>query len=443
MRHRDTGFYWTLTVLFWIALIFAVLPDGLSWTRVGAEVTAQQGSLIRRLQWLPLFGTAAYVIWIRRDVCMGLARHINPFLILFLVWIGLSVLWSGFPSVTLRKVVILGGFSAIALAFQAASWQPGRMRRLVRAGVTALLVASLLTALLLPDYGREASLNAWVGVTRSKNHLGLLAGFGVLLWLHAYAIREVPFGRALCGALFCLGMLLMARSATSLVGAVAMMPVLWILLRPPLSIPNVWSVGLLAFVALFASLAFGYLMILGVPTWQDLVRPVAGAVGRDVTLTGRLQIWQLMMQEVSNHPWLGTGYGAFWLGADGPAPWVTQNLYGILWQAHDGYIDVLNETGIIGLLLVGALLAFHLWQTAALLRHDRANAVFHAMFIGYFMLSNISESSLFRPINFLFFMSIMTSLDLSRAHANIALRRRIAHKTTAAADTPGMQGFAR
>lgn len=430
---RDTGFFWTLTGLFWVALAFAVLPDGLSWTRVGEEVGVQEGSIVRRLQWLPLFGTAAYVIWIRRDVSLGMARYINPFLVAFLAWAMLSMLWSGFPAITLRKVIILGGFSAIALACQVAAWHPDRFRRMVRIGVTTILIASALVAIFLPGYGREPALDdAWVGVTRSKNHLGLLAGFAVLMWLHAGTVRDVPVVRALCWTGFCLFVLIMARAATSLGAAMAIAPLAWILIRPPMTVRHVWSIGILSSVALVLSLVFAYLVILGVPSWQDLVRPVASAVGRDVTLTGRLQIWQLMLGEVAHHPWLGSGYGAFWLGANGPAPWVTQNLYGILWQAHNGYIDVLNETGWIGLMLVMCMLAFHLVQIVTLYSYDRANAVFHAMFILFFMLANIAESTLFRPINFLFFMSLMTSLALSRAHADLALRQRL--KTTARAD---------
>ena len=423
---RDGAYYWAVTLLFCLALAWAIMPGGFAFGLAAhADVDAQDGSIIRRLQWMPLFAAGAVIVWIRRDVSFALLRYINPFLLGFLLWVAASVLWSPYPVITLRKVILLAGVCVIALAFTVAAWDRDRLMRLMRFVITFFLVVSILMVFLTPHLAVGGPIgDEWQGATPSKNHLGKLAGIGVLLWIQAIAARQGRLPIAVLALTLSVGVLVMAQSATSIVCIAPLIPLVWFMLRPPLAMPR--HGGLITLLLLFvvvSPLIFVYLTVYGLPDWQQLASPVAGAVGRNVTLTGRLEIWQLVLAEVGKHPWLGYGYGAFWLGANGPAPWITQNLYGILWQAHNGYLDLLNETGIVGLALGIGFLGFHIARTSALAAYDRANAAAQLAIFGFLILNNITESSVLRPIDFLFFISTIASLDLSRAHAEIALRR--------------------
>lgn len=433
---RDTRLFWAVTALFCVALASAIMPEGLKFGVDAHQAEgAQQGSLVRRLQWLPLFLLGAYIVWRRRDVAWALAGHINPFLLAYLAWASATMLWSPYPEITFRKIVLFVGVCVIALAFQVASWDRDRLVRLLRLMITLLLVLSAFVALLWPHIGRDRPPDGeWVGVTESKNHLGQLAGLGLLLWFQAWAAHRVRLSVALVAMVFSAGLLVLSKSASSLGCVIPLLPMIWFMLRPPVAARHDRGllVVLLAVVAVVLSLAFVYLVVNGVPGWRDLVRPFADALGRDVTLTGRLEIWHRVVIEAGTHPWLGHGFGAFWLGAGGPAPWVTQDLYGILWQAHNGYLDLLNETGIIGLVLGLAFLVFHVVQVLKLAPHDRANAAAHLAIIGFFILNNLTESSVFRPINFLFFISVIVSLSVSRAQADVAVKHAFARRTAAA-----------
>ena len=68
-----------------------------------------------------------------------------------------------------------------------------------------------------------------------------------------------------------------------------------------------------------------------------------------------------------------------------------------LWQAHNGYVDLLNETGVIGLGLIMAAILTHL---AWVLRNFGTNSRMpvHLVMIVIILISNISESGLSRPI---------------------------------------------
>lgn len=415
---HDTRFHRLLVVLFWVTLAFALLPDGLDWASNAASNDAQGGSVIRRLQWMTPFLFCALVIWLRRGVALRIARQIDPFLWLFLGWAVLSVGWSDYPMVTVRKLVLLVGTGLIALSFQVAAWRPDRLRRHTRACLTTLIVFSIIVVFALPNIGHVAGYeNAWTGITRSKNHLGMAASLVMVLWMHGLAIGEVRPLPAIGWTAVAAVTLIMARNATALLCVMAVLPPMWLMLRPVLSLRGLLFGSALALGAVVLSIFFVVLITHGVPGWREIVAPVANAVGRDVTFTGRLEIWRLVYAEVLKHPLFGTGFQAFWLGIGGPAPWVTQNLYGVLWQAHNGYLDLANELGVPGLLLGIGFLANTIRRGVLLLPGWRAEAAWVLGFIAFLSLANLAESSLFRPIHFMFLLSVHASLALARLRA--------------------------
>ena len=80
----------------------------------------------------------------------------------------------------------------------------------------------------------------------------------------------------------------------------------------------------------------------------DINATFAGAVGRDPTLTGRTFIWQTLLSMHTN-PFLGTGYESFWLGPR--LDWIWRRC-GPIGEAHNGYLEVYLNLGIIGLSLL-------------------------------------------------------------------------------------------
>ncbi len=82
---------------------------------------------------------------------------------------------------------------------------------------------------------------------------------------------------------------------------------------------------------------------------------LAEAVGRDPTFTERTDIWRVVLSQDTN-PLVGTGYESFWLGSRLQAIWSTH--VGAVNEAHDGYLEVYLNLGLVGLvLLVGFLLS--------------------------------------------------------------------------------------
>jgi O-antigen ligase len=76
---------------------------------------------------------------------------------------------------------------------------------------------------------------------------------------------------------------------------------------------------------------------------------LAGTMGRDLTFTGRVDIWKRVLKEDIN-PLLGTGYYSFWMGDR--VERISEGFYFHLNESHNGYIETYVNSGIIGLILL-------------------------------------------------------------------------------------------
>ena len=106
--------------------------------------------------------------------------------------------------------------------------------------------------------------------------------------------------------------------------------------------------------------------------------------GVDVALSGRAQIWQAAVCMVRKHPVNGVGTRNFReeFPACDPAPDATPAWgSGPAFHAHQIILEILSETGVIGLLLwlAGAALAFRAWRYATPVARDRARPAMLAL----------------------------------------------------------------
>jgi O-antigen ligase len=143
---------------------------------------------------------------------------------------------------------------------------------------------------------------------------------------------------------------------------------------------------------------FGYFLFTGHSPFSALTDAVYAATGKEQTLTGRLQLWQLMLAEIDRHPWKGVGYGGFWAGPGGPSSGVAARLnWGPPGQAHSGYIDVINEVGYVGFALLVLLLLNHAAKVLTAYRAGETKfAIFHTAILLAALVTNYAESSLLR-----------------------------------------------
>jgi O-antigen ligase len=124
---------------------------------------------------------------------------------------------------------------------------------------------------------------------------------------------------------------------------------------------------------------------------------VMAAIFPDPTLTNRTFLWEYAMSKVAERPMLGWGFQSFWgLGFDSPAARAPVVFARVVNQAHNGYVDLLINLGIIGT-------AIFAWVTVTFLSgirkvgrySSRLRFLLWALFL-IMVLNNITESQFLR-----------------------------------------------
>jgi O-antigen ligase len=107
--------------------------------------------------------------------------------------------------------------------------------------------------------------------------------------------------------------------------------------------PRIKSAAMKAGLALALVIAlFGGVVLLG---GEDALTRIVGSVNTDDPTTGRAHFWSVTIDIIKTHPVIGTGLGAFGVVYTG---YDSRNGMYRLEQAHNDYLQVLSDSGIIG-----------------------------------------------------------------------------------------------
>jgi exopolysaccharide production protein ExoQ len=360
-------------------------------------------------------GVAVLVARARRLETVLLA---NGPLVVFFLYCGASVVWSDYPDVAFKRwTKTVGDLVMVMLALTSSDPVPSIKRVLSRAAFV-LLPLSVLLIKYYPELGRGYNRWNWgsfyVGVANEKNGLGyicLILGLGSL-WQFIAVWQSEPTSerrRRLVAHGVVLAMTLwlfwMADSVTALVcfllGATLLV---FTSARPWIRTPAAVH-SLVATIAIVV--ACGVLLGSGAG--------LAQAMGRDTTLTGRTQLWSYVLDMIVD-PLFGTGFESFWLGDR------VETIWRLYWwrpnQAHNGYIEVFLNLGVIGLGLL-AVLMISTYRRIAHGFRDHPEAA--ALSLAYFVVAivyNFTEAAIkgFHPvwIAFLIAVTLVPSLAASR-----------------------------
>lgn len=258
--------------------------------------------------------------------------------LLFVLWATLSLLWTESVKSTQNGVgailpLIITGF-CLALRLPSHIFA----RSMVYSGLF-MGIFSVLWALFLPHFGvhqqddihQAVHAGAWRGIYMHKNTLGAIAAtYAVLAIMAGRAVVPSPIIKFSMVALM-IFIILRTTSATALI---------LVLIIPPM---------ILFLIALNANRKAILLLIL-IPAFViglTGINIVMSAMGRDLTFTGRTDIWDVALEAAAAHPILGYGYASISYGGFALAMYRRAGLL----DPHNGYLDLLLSIGSIGLLI--------------------------------------------------------------------------------------------
>jgi len=115
------------------------------------------------------------------------------------------------------------------------------------------------------------------------------------------------------------------------------------------------------------------------------------------TLTGRVQIWPLLIEYWQDHKWFGSGFGSFWnIQGSQPIEGFTHGWISEIASAHNGFLDLVVQTGLPGLILaILATLIAPLYRLLSGTQIERSRACLLLAILCFCLGHNITESSLF------------------------------------------------
>ena len=337
------------------------------WTFLGASRMASQwlgvqpidamdvtleGSPFDRLVLLG-FLVAGFAVLAARSERVGALLRANTLVVLFFCYCAVSVLWSDFPFVAVKRLTKgIGNLTMVLIVLSDPRPAAAIKRFFARTGFL-LIPLSVLLIKYYPALGRVYNRWTWevtvTGVSSDKNGLGAiclfvgLASFWRVIEERREERRQAAGSRArgpLLAQFVVLAMVAWlfgkADSSTALacflLGAAVIVMTTRVLGDEPARVH-----GIVATIA-------GVILMVGL--FPNGFTHVVQALGRNTTLTGRTDIWDDLLRMDFNRV-LGTGFESFWLGAR--ADWFAEKYYFHPNQAHNGYIEMYVNLGLVGL----------------------------------------------------------------------------------------------
>jgi len=307
----------------------------------------QEGNLVDRSIFFGLI-VLSIVILMVRPFSFGAFFSRNIALMALLVLALASVVWSDFPLVAFKRWFRDLGNYLVVLVVLSDPHPYEAVLTLLRRLFFLLIPLSVVLIKYYPDLGKQFSYwtgaTEFIGAATSKNMLGVLCLVSGLFFfwdtLTRWSDRKDRRTRRIIKVnmafiAMTLWLLNLASSATSTICLT--LGCLIILAAST----NVFqrSPGFLKFMiptafCIYLVLAFGF----------NINGEMAGAVGRDPSLTGRSNIWAAVLSTHTN-PIVGTGYESFWLGPRLDHVW---KLAGQVNEAHNGYLELYLNLGLVG-----------------------------------------------------------------------------------------------
>ena len=372
-----------------IVLIFAIffgtsLPFKEK-TREVEELTST--NVVNQIIYIFLFITS-FVLLIPKYQQLSKIILREKFLILFVGWCLLSIGWSDYSFVSFKRLFQVITSIMVFLAVLIYNDNPRLIIQILVYLFAAYVLISILSILTIPGAKYRAE-GVWRGIAPSKNLLGQVALICIIFFTNVLKDKD-NLAKVILSFFLVLSLILLvgSRSVTSYLVLIILflITILFYLddVFRPIRIGRIFSsISIIFFIIFFVILVVG---------GSDIFVDIFGSFGKDLTFTGRTDLWADIFNEAINHFLIGCGFRSYWV-LESPALLKLYEIY--IWlpnQAHNGFIDVLNELGIIGFLLFFLVISNYFYNLRLVDKNH-----FWKWFVIAVLFVNITESTFIEP----------------------------------------------
>ena len=376
-------------IAFFLYLFFVFYGTSLPFQGNELDVTSYESNPVRQL----IFGIIYLLAFI--SILPAYKKVFNvikkeKFLTLFLFWALLSLSWSGYPEISLKRWLQIFGSYLVCFSFLLRVETGEEILHYFRIITYTYIILTFIAVFTIP----AASVNyqgeiAWKGIEPHKNTLGqvvLISGMISIISINYYksGYKILDYIITFLAVILLLG----SKSTTSILtgfGISGIAFLAYFLNRFDLG-------GILKWFTYSSIFILSLLVISIIIIFPSLFYDFFQFLGKDPTFTGRTDLWILLLGIAgSGNIFLGAGFGGFWVyGSQN-----LQQLYSLVMdtpiQAHNGYVDLFIETGIIGIAIVFIMIAWYFYN---LHKFDKGN--YWKYFLIAALILNLQEATLFK-----------------------------------------------
>jgi O-antigen ligase len=399
----------------WIPLIWMFLAGSRylsQWLDLGGGVNPfqvyQEGSPVDSALFATLIVAGAAILF-RRGLDWGRLLVQHKWIWFYFLFCSISIVWSDDSFVSFKRWIKALGDVIMALVVLTDERPYEAVGSLLRRLAILTIPLSVLFIRFYPELGRAYHISApmYTGVATSKNSLGqicLISGiyfsWGLIFQWHE-EIEKGGVPRVAVTLLFLVliaWLFYMADSATSVTCWLAVLGFFLAGRVPALANePRKFVLSGAIVIALIVVLEYTF----------DISNAIITSLGRSPDLTTRVPMWEMLLS-LGTNPLIGVGYESFWSGERFNSIWRT---YPGIIQAHNGYVDLYLNLGIIGLLLIVSSIIIGIANAFRKLESDYAIALLRIAFIIAVVLNNWTEATI-KPVSNMFIILLFGIMDV-------------------------------
>lgn len=369
-----------------------------------AVEAAIQGNAVGMLVSLALIGLGLLTLLKSRFKLREIIKD-NSWLFILYLYALISIVWADYQEVSLKRWVRICGSLIMVLLILINDDFKEALEHVIRRYAFICLSLSVILLKFYPSIGFPTGVmgtRVWAGVAYHKNELAIICAISLLFFIWRILKSRPALNRYdVIPVIISAYLIIRARSATANIEVIVG---LFLILSMTLLKNNLKKVMMFTIIVSFIS----FMVVAIFQKDTDTAGYLYRVAGRDSTLTGRVPMWQYLIELGGKNLIGGSGYESFWL----------KNLEKI-WarfafgpnNAHNGYVDILLNLGIIGLVLLIVVIAKSLARLGTMEKVASNHGRILFVFFIIILLRNITESSMMN-LSLSWFLFLLCSINV-------------------------------
>lgn len=377
-----------LSLIFYLlAVLFG--PSGPNWPQKLDDPTEMvMSNPINQLVYSFIFLLALSSLLPRYKKLLIWINH-EKYIVFFLLWCGITIFFAIDPFVSFKRYFQYITTSLVFISFYENFGNEEFLLKIFKYLFSIYVILSLIICLIVPE-AKDPSFNTWRGFHATKNNLGQYAGISVIFFSYLYLVSKSLTVKTYSIFFTILSILLLfgSFSMTNIV-----LITFFIISFVVINSNKIFEpIGISRRFFFIMITLFGFMFISILIINPDLINIFFEITGKDPTFTGRTEIWALVLSQNVNDLITGVGFQSFWIPEKLSKIILFQ--YWLPNQSHNGYVDIILEVGLIGLLLF-SFVVFLFFRRKKI----KSSGLWVSIVI-YVLILNFSESTLIRPHHF-------------------------------------------